>query len=57
VPGRFMLWFIFIYSSTHHSHCAICGTKSEFTSPEIGQALATLNPQAIRVFKRWMMWY
>ncbi len=30
----------------------IWGEKSEFTSPEIGQRLANLNPQAVRVFQR-----
>ncbi|MCG5058833.1 MAG: alpha/beta hydrolase [Limnoraphis sp. WC205] len=30
----------------------IWGEKSEFTSPEIGQRLANLNPQAIKVFQR-----
>ncbi len=29
----------------------IWGKKSEFTSPEIGQRLADLNPQAVRIFQ------
>ncbi|GET42453.1 alpha/beta hydrolase fold-containing protein [Microseira wollei NIES-4236] len=30
----------------------IWGRKSQFTSPEVGQRLANLNPQAIKFFER-----